>query len=103
MKIQKQREIVIEFERVQLIRKRAKTLMKNCRTCRHETDFIPLLEGAKLFSTQTEQLFQFIKAHSCHFEIDAEGEIFICLVSLLAQMKAKTNISRIKLIGEQKQ
>ncbi|HMS43754.1 MAG TPA: hypothetical protein PKE69_26225 [Pyrinomonadaceae bacterium] len=100
MKIQKQREIVIEFERVQLIRKRAKTQMINCRTCRRETDFILLIEAAKLFSTHTEQLFQFIKAHGCHFEIDASGEIFICLVSLLTQMKGKTNISRIKMIGE---
>lgn len=102
MKMQKQREIVIEFERVQLIRKRAKTHLLNCRMCRRETDFIPLIEAAKLFGTETEQLFQFIKANGCHFEIEAGGEIFICLVSLLAQMKAKTNISQIKLIGETK-
>jgi hypothetical protein len=102
MKIQKQREIIIEFERVQMIRRKAKTHLLNCRMCRRETDFLSLLEAAQLFSAETEQLFQFIKAHGCHFEIEADGEIFICLVSLLAKMKAKTNISRIKMIGEKK-
>ncbi len=100
MKIQKQREIVIEFERVQLIRKRAKTHLINCHKCRRETDFIPLHEAGTLFNTNVEQLFQFIKINNSHYEIEASGEIFICLVSLLAQMKAKTNISQIKLIGE---
>lgn len=102
MKIQKQREIIIEFERVQLIRKRAKTSLLNCHKCRRETDFIPLLEAAKLFSTNVEQLFQFIKINNSHFETAANGEIFICLVSLLTCMKTKTNISQIKLIGETK-
>ncbi|CAN5335575.1 hypothetical protein BH10ACI1_BH10ACI1_16180 [soil metagenome] len=100
MKIQKLREIVIEFERIQLIRKRAKTHLINCRKCRRETDFVSLREAATLFGANIEQLFQFIKANHSHYEIDAGGEIFICLVSLLARMKAKTNISQIKLIGE---
>ena len=102
MKIQKQREIVIEFERVQFIRKRAKTHLINCRECRRETDFVSLREAASLFGTSVEQLFEFIKINNSHYEIDANGEIFICLISLLAQMKAKTNISQIKLIGETK-
>lgn len=102
MKMQKHREIVIEFERVQLIRKRAKTHLIDCRECRREVDFVTLREAATLFGTSVEQLFEFIKINNCHYEIDAGGEIFICLVSLLAQMKAKTNISQIKLIGETK-
>ncbi len=102
MKMQKQREIVIEFERVQIIRKRAKTHLIACRECRNEVDFLSLREAAKLFGTETEQLFQFIKINKCHFEIEAGGEIFVCLVSLLTRMKANTNISQIKLIGEGK-
>lgn len=100
MKIQKQREIVIEFERVQLIRKRAKTQFMHCRECRREVDFIPLGNAAKLFSVEIELLFQFVKVNRCHFEAGADGEIFICLISLLERMKANTNISQIKLIGE---
>ena len=102
MNIQKQREIVIEFEIVQIIRKRARTHLIDCRMCRRETDFIELCEAATLFNTNVEQLFQFIKNNRSHYEIDAGGEIFICLVSLLTQMKAKTNISQIKLIGDRK-
>jgi hypothetical protein len=102
MKIQKQREIVIEFEQVRLIRKRANTHLILCRSCRREVDFILLGDASKLFSVETEQLLQFIKINRCHFEIEAGGEIFICLVSLLERMKANTNISQIKLIGEGK-
>lgn len=102
MKIQKQREIIIEFERVQLIRKRANTHLIACRECRREVDFIPIGEAAKLFSVELEKLFQFIKINRCHFEAGADGEIFICLISLLERMKANTNISQIKLIGEKK-
>ena len=99
MKIQKQREIVIEFERTQLVRKKARTQLLNCRACSRETDFISLREAAALFATSVEQLFQFIKTSRSHFEIDASGEIYICLVSFLAAMKAKTNLSRIKMIS----
>lgn len=100
MKIQKQREIVIEFERIQLIRKRANTHLIKCRICRREVDFIPLGDAAKLFSVQIEQLLNFIKINRCHFETVADGEIFICLISLLERMKANTSISQIKLIGK---
>lgn len=102
MKIQKQREIVIEFERIQFIRKRARTHLIDCRQCRRETDFVCLREAATLFGTNIEQLFQFIKTNNSHYEIGASGEIYICLVSLLALMKAKTNNSQIKLSRRRK-
>lgn len=100
MKIRKQREIVIEFERVQMVRKKARTHLLVCRECRRETDFVPLGEAAKLFGTNAAQLFAFIKTNRSHFETGADGELFICLISLLARIKAKTSISGIKMIGE---
>lgn len=100
MKIKKLREIVIEFERVQVIRKRATTHLLRCRMCRQETDFITLIEASKLFGTDIDKLFAFIKTNQIHFEIVAEGEIFVCLYSLLKQMKAITNLSNIKLLEE---
>jgi hypothetical protein len=100
MKIQKQREIVIEFERTQLVRKKARTQLLACRACSRETDFISLREASTLFAAGTEQLFQFIKTNRSHFETDSGGEIYICLVSFLAAMRAKTNLSRIKMIGD---
>jgi len=100
MKIQRKREIVIEFERVQLVRKKALTHIIFCRNCGREVDFVSLREATALFTTQAENLLQFVRASGSHFETGADGEIFLCLVSFLAAMKAKTNLSRIKLIGD---
>lgn len=102
MKIQKQRELIIEFERVQLVRKKAKTHLVFCRNCGREVDFISLREASSLFSTPAENLLHFVKINHSHFETGANGEIYICLVSFLSAMKAKTNISQVKLIGERK-
>ena len=100
MKIQKAREIIIEFERVQLVRKKAKTHLIFCRNCGREVDFVSLREASSLFGTTAENLLQFIKINYSHFETGADGEIYLCLVSFLACMKQKTNVSRIKMIGE---
>lgn len=100
MKIQKTREIIIELERVQIVRKTAKTHSMFCATCRCEVDFVSLREAASLFATNTARLFQFVKINLSHFETNPGGEIFICLVSFLDLMKAKTNFSQIKMIGD---
>ena len=91
MKIQKLREIIIEFERVQVVRKRARTHLLFCAACRAEADFVALGEASSLFNTETETLFQFIKTNTSHYETASGGEIFVCLPSLLSRMKAKTN------------
>ena len=100
MKIQKKREIVIEFERVQLVRKKALTHLIFCRTCGREVDFLSIREAAALFRTPAENLLKFMRVSNSHFETGADGEIYICLVSFLAAMQAKTNLSRIKLIRD---
>jgi hypothetical protein len=103
MKIQKKREIVIEFERVQLVRRKALTHIIFCSDCGREVDFVSLREAAALFTTPAENLLQFVRRSRSHFETGADGEINICLISFLAAMKSKTNLSRIKLIGEKEQ
>ena len=100
MKIQKKREIILEFERVQVVRKKAQTQILFCRSCGREIDFVSMREAAALFTTQAEKLLQFVRLNKSHFETAADGEIYICLVSFLTAMKAKTNLSRIKLIGD---
>ncbi len=100
MKIQKQRELIIEFERVQLVRKKAKTHLVFCRSCGREVDFVSLREASSLFGTPAENLLHFVKINHSHFETGANGEIYLCLVSFLASMKAKTDVSRINLIGD---
>jgi len=100
MRIQKKREIVLEFERVQVVRKKAQTHIIFCRTCGREVDFVSIREAAALFTTQADKLLQFVRVSKSHFETGADGEIYLCLVSFLTAMKAKTNLSRIKLISD---
>ncbi len=100
MKIQKQRELIIEFERVRLVRKKAKTHLLFCRDCGREADFVSLREASSLFAAPSENLLQFIKFNNSHFETGANGEIYVCLLSFLALMKQKTNLSRVKLLKD---
>lgn len=90
MKIQKMREIVIEYERVQIIRKRAKTHLVYCEKCRTDADFVSLLEAATLFNTAGEQLLEFIKRTGSHYQTENGSGVFICLNSLLTKMKEKS-------------
>ena len=68
-----QREIVVEIERVQLIRKRTKTKLLFCARCRKETDFISVSEAAALFITDTDRILHFISVNECHAQIRADG------------------------------
>jgi hypothetical protein len=100
MKVQKQRELIIEFERVRIVRKKAKTHLIFCKSCGREADFVSLREASTIFDTQIETLFRFIKINKSHYETGTGGETYICLVSFLACMKSKTNISQIKLLKD---
>lgn len=93
-------EVVIEIERVQLIRKRVKTHVRFCLDCGKQTDFILLNEAAALFMTDTERIFNFISVNRCHFQTQANGNVCICLVAFLETMRIKSGNSRIKLIGD---
>lgn len=87
MKVKNTREIIIEFERIRIIRKRARTSLEFCGQCRTEADFISFDEAATLFNTDPELLFQFINNTGSHYQTKGDGEIFICLKSLIARMK----------------
>ncbi len=91
MRIQKLREIIIEFEHVKVVSKRARTHLLFCAACQGDSDFVALHEASSLFNTKTDVLFQFIKNNTSHYELASGGEIFVCLPSLLSRMKAKTN------------
>lgn len=105
MKTQKLREIIIEYERVQIIRKRAKTSFEFCAECRSNADFISFVEAATLFNTEAVLLYKFIEDTGSHFQTRTGREIYVCLNSLLAKMKERTNRSseltntKVKTIG----
>lgn len=99
MKIEKQREVVIEFEHVRLIRKKARTKLDYCPGCDGETDFVTLCQAAALFDIDAAQLLEFVRAHGGYCEPDAAGMLTICLACLLDRLKRKTDFSRLKLLG----
>ena len=100
MTAQRQREIVIEFEKVQTIRKRAKTTLAVCHGCGAETDAVSLIEAGELFETTNDDLFQFIKQNGCHYHVGDGNRIYLCVTSLLKCMQQKNQTRRIGAKGE---
>jgi hypothetical protein len=88
----RQREIVIEIERVQMIRKRAKTQLQHCSGCGTEADVVSHVEAAALFETAPGNLFQFIKQNDCHYHVSYDGKTYLCVVSLLERMTRQKDI-----------
>jgi len=100
MTTKRQREIVIEFEKVQLIRKRAKTTLQRCEGCNAESDFVGLREAAELFGITVGDLTKFVVSNAVHFR-DEEYGTAICIASLLAAMQTRNRLPGTKLIGRE--
>ena len=100
MKTSEHREIVVEIEKVQLIRKRTKTKLLFCTKCRRECDFISVSEAAALFMIDADRIHHFISANKCHIQTQANGCACICLTEFLDAVRTKIGGSRIKLIGD---
>ena len=81
------REVIIEIERIQLVRKRAKTDLHYCEKCEGPSDFVGLDDAARLFEVGRTQLFNFIQTNGSHFIDDISGGKQICLASLLERMR----------------
>ena len=90
---------MIEFETVQMIRKRAKTEFVFCLGCGADSDFVSHVEAAELFETSSGQLYQFIKENDCHHDVSWNGTTYLCIASLLAVMHERTNGDGVKLLG----
>lgn len=100
MRVSPQREVVVEIERIKRVRRRMKTRLRFCRDCSRSTDFIPLAKAAGLFGAAPDELFEFTRSNHCHFLVDNEGEIHICLPDLLAAMSRKLEAGTFRLLGE---
>lgn len=88
-----EREIVIEYERVQRIKKRSSTQLFHCDGCGTISDFVSLSKAASLFDIETERLTVFIAANRCHVINGSNGKLYVCLASLLARMKVQADIT----------
>jgi hypothetical protein len=94
------REIVIEIERIRVIRKRAKTELVFCGKCGKIVDFVSLVDVSALFMTETHKIFKFLTDNGCHFYEEINGDIYICLIELLETMRFKAGNSGPRLIGD---
>jgi hypothetical protein len=92
MGVRQPREIVVEFEQVRIIRKRAMAHLAFCHGCGTRSDMVSLNEAAGLFGAGSQDLFYFLKENGCHYHIDHGGMTQLCIASLLANMKT-TQIS----------
>lgn len=95
----KERELVIEIERVQRIQKRAKTKLRHCGPCKAEADFVSLRDAAELFERKSEELLVFLRRNNCHYREESDGQIEICLSMFLKVIDARVKSST-RLIGE---
>jgi hypothetical protein len=89
------REIVIEYERVQRIKKRSSTHLFHCDGCGAVSDFVSVTNASSLFDVEAERLNRFIAANRCHLRYNDYGKVFVCLASLLSRMKIQADIRRL--------
>ena len=99
MTAQRYREIVIEFERVQMIRKHAKTTYRFCDDCGGEKDFVEIRTAADLFGIAVGDLHSFIAANKVHHAANEWLNSGICIPSLLVVIHERNNGREVKLIG----
>lgn len=92
------REIVIEFETVQMIRKRARTIYTYCRGCGGEKDFVGVRAAAALFGITVDELSSFVSKNAVHLAKVGTNNSGICVASLLEVMHAKQSGNRPRLI-----
>lgn len=92
------REIVIEFEKVQMIRKRARAIYTYCRRCGGEKDFVGMHAAAALFDITVDQLSSFVSANSVHVSSAGAGGADLCVASLLEAMQSQQNRRELKLL-----
>ena len=86
------REIVIEFERIQLIRKRAKTYFQLCADCGQHVDFVPICQAAEIFGLDTDTLLRFIRINRCHFQSGEAAKALLCLNTFIAAIKNRPKL-----------
>lgn len=83
MKNEKVKEIIIEIERVRVIRHRTSCFETWCHDCAAESQFVTLTEAAILTETGVQKIFQCADVGALHTTTTADGTRLVCLNSLL--------------------
>jgi len=97
----RQRRLVIEVERMQLIRKWISTKFFWCVPCGHAVDFVTVGEAAQIFEISAAELGGFLGSNDCHSSTLTGSEQHICLRSLMKSLNLTTGKHEVKLfLGE---
>lgn len=94
------REIVIEFERVELIRKRARTSLMYCTECGRESDCVSTSKAAELFAISEDELLTLISPEKCHINYVTSSRPYLCIGSLLNRMNRQARDAKFRLRGD---
>ena len=86
------REIVIEYQRIQMIRKRAATYFQLCIDCRKRSDFVSVQQASEIFVTTIDDLLHFAEVNGCHSQTGIPGTTLLCLDTLLAAIKRQKDL-----------
>lgn len=94
------RRLVVEVERMQLVRRWIYTKFLECKSCGKDVDFVTVGEAAHIFEISTAQLTGFIKSNDCHSNTHT-GSRHICLRSLMKSLNKTTGKHEVRLfLGE---
>jgi len=80
-----QRQLVIEVERVQTVRRRVPTTAGYCRDCRREVDLVDIGDLARVFEVSVADAVLQLRRRRIHMLHVSGGAIFVCADSLLTR------------------
>ena len=81
-----ERELVIEIEKVQRIRRTAETYSAVCRDCGSKSEFVDLGKLSALFEVAPSRFLEAMRANACHIS-RADRSVRICVTSLLTLLQ----------------
>lgn len=81
--MKKEREIVIEVERVRTVFCRVHSRQEWCAECQREVDFLTVVEAAALSETSVQKIFACAEIGALHTANDSDSKLLVCLNSLL--------------------
>jgi hypothetical protein len=79
------RQLVIEVERVQTVRRRIATILGYCRECRAPADLVDISDLARLFDVSVADAVLQLRRRRIHMQHLNSGTIAICVDSLLTR------------------
>lgn len=83
-----QKQLVIELERVQTVRRRIPTRLGHCLDCREPADLVELADLARLFEVSVAEAVLQLQRRRIHMQHLDTGSIAVCAGSLLNRTEA---------------